>query len=426
MINSIAERLGSGLYLGHTNNSPTGAYDVVDKTDRYKNEIDLLLACSQRISTPELCNRIAPILAQDIDWDFLFRVCYRNAVFPLVFRRLLQIESAALPSDVKSSVTDALKLHTENNMFLTSQIIRIVKMFEAAAIPLLPFKGPLLSIQAYRDPGLRTYGDLDLLVQPKHLDKAIRLLREKGYTPVTSVSWLQKSNWFISRQKDVHFVDSDGRTVLELHWKLSGSHFGLPKDMNRLWERLESVQVAGHAIPSLSFNDLLIYLCLHGSRHGWERFGWICDVYYLITSREEIDWESIVTESKRLGCENVVALGLKLVEKFFGFPTPEAFADSTVQHPVFDGIVTQITARLFAAGPVQFELGERYAYHLKLKERRLDKWKLHIHYLSWYLRIIVTPNQMDRDVLHLPRAMFPLYYLTRPFRLARTYLFKSR
>ena len=395
------------------------------KIKPYKNEIRLLLACSKRADPASLSAEISSLLTEDFSWDFFFRLSYRNAVFPLVFTNLLKANPDALSDDKRSNILSLLKQHVELNMFLTSQIFRVVKILGAEDIPVLPFKGPLLSLQAYGNPAIRMFGDLDLLVQPKHLDDSIRLLQESGYQPLTSANWLKKTSWYISRQKDVHFLDETWRAVLELHWKLSGSHFGLPKEMNRLWDRLDSITLAGTEIPNLAFNDLLIYLCLHGSRHSWERFGWICDVYYLLTSRDEIDWNSIIDESKRLGCENVLVLGLKLVERFFDYRIPEAFAESTIQNPIFGEIVTEISERIFASDAVQVELGDRYAYHLKLKERRFDKWKVHVHYLSWYLRIIVTPNQMDRDVLHLPRAMFPLYYLTRPFRLARTYLFKS-
>ena len=296
---------------------------------------------------------VAAILAQDLDWDFLIRISYRNAVFPLVFTNLLKVAPTSLPREVRSTVSDALKHRTETNLFLTSQLFRIIKIFELADIPLLPFKGALLSIQAYGDPALRMYGDLDLLVQPKHLDEATDLLKKSGYRPVTSVNWLHKSNWYISPQKDVHFTDASEQTVLELHWKLSGSHFGLPKEMNRLWDRLESIYLAGTKVPNLSFNDLVIYLCLHGSRHSWERFGWICDVYYLLTSRDDIDWDSILEESKRVGCENVVALGLKLVHEFFDYPIPDVFADSMTQTAVYNEIVDVFLLRLFASKNVQ-------------------------------------------------------------------------
>ena len=393
---------------------------------QYENEIDLVLTCSKRDSSTKAAEKIRSLLTNDLDWGYLIVVCYRNGVAPLVFTNLLKAGSSALPESVRADLSTRLKQHTENNLFLTSQIVRIAKTFRAAGIPLLPFKGPLLSMQAYGNPVVRYYGDLDVLVQPKHLDDSIILLQKNGYQAVTKVSWLKKSNWYISRQKDVRFLDESGQTILELHWKLSGSHFGLPKEMNRLWDRLESISIGGISIANLDFNDLLIYLCLHGSRHSWERLAWICDVYYLLTSRDEIDWDTILAESKGLGCENVVALGLKLINEFFDYPIPEQFADSIRQNSVYDEMANEVRKRTFAPESVQVELGDRYAYHLKLKERRSDRWKLHVHYLGWYLRIIMKPNEVDRDVLHLPRVLFPLYYLTRPFRLARTYLFNHK
>lgn len=398
----------------------------VDDTEKqFGNEIDLLVACSRKAPTSETAAVIASLVAKGVDWDFLFRISYRNAVFPLVFTNLLKIAPNAMPEEFRSDISSRLRQHTESNLFLTSQAFHIVKLFESADIPILPFKGPLLSIQAYGDPALRMYGDLDLLVQPKHLDEAIRLLQKNGFEPITSVSWLKKSNWYISREKDVHFVDADGRTVLELHWKLSGSHFGLPKEMNRLWDRLESIAAAGTRLPNLSFNDLLIYLCLHGSRHSWERFGWICDIYHLLASREGIDWASIYADSKSLGCENVVALGLKLVNEFFGNEIPEPFRLSTGQNSVHEEIVSEIKNRIFTPGKVQMELGDRYAYHLKLKERRFDRWKLHLHYIAWYFKLILKPNRADRDVLQLPRLLYPAYFITRPVRLIYNHLTRS-
>jgi len=76
---------------------------------------------------------------------------------------------------------------------------------------------------------------------------------------------------------------------------------------------------------------------------------------------------------------------------------------SIEQNAVYNEIVSEVRRRVFAPKNIQVELGDRYAYHLKLKERRLDRWKLHVHYLSWYLRIIIKPNRMDREVLRLRR-----------------------
>ena len=120
------------------------------------------------------------------------------------------------------------------NMFLTSKLLEIIRICSENGIEVLPFKGPMLAIQAYGNPALRTYGDLDILVRPSNFVSAVKLLKEYGYTARTSVNWLERTTWYIGRKKDVYMVNKAGTVKLELHWKLSGAHFGLPKEMNGL------------------------------------------------------------------------------------------------------------------------------------------------------------------------------------------------
>ena len=193
--------------------------------------------------------------------------------------------------------------------------------------------------------------------------------------------------------------------------------------MNGLWERLEKIDLGGTSLPSLSFNDLLIYLCLHGSRHAWERLAWVCDVNELIRSEGVIDWDLLAHDARRFGCENVVTLGLRLIRDFFGFEVPpESAFRKSMDDKVYELLVSDIRRQLFSDTSQQIEIADRYIYHLKLKERSSDRLKLHYHYLSWYLRLLVTPNEMDKDVLHFPRFLSPLYYVTRPMRLIYSHL----
>src|SRR5690606_4099976 len=142
---------------------------------------------------------------------------------------------------------------------------------EAEGIPILPFKGPSLSMQAYGDISLRQFVDLDILVKPRHFDKAIRVLKNAGYVPITESSWLKRKSLFFTRKKDIGLVSTDRKVRIELHWKLSGTHFAMPLEIDQLWRRLETVDIGGKKLRSLPLRDLFVYLCLHGSRHGWEK-----------------------------------------------------------------------------------------------------------------------------------------------------------
>jgi Uncharacterised nucleotidyltransferase len=386
-------------------------------------ESRLIIGVCQTSLMPDVIETMRTLITPNTDWDYVIGVARRNAVLPLLSWNLLNHFSEQLPPAVKDGLHQELLVHTQRNLFLTQKVGELVRMFRKIEVEALPFKGPMLALQAYGNPALRKYGDLDILVRPRDFGRAVVALEANGYKPVTTVSWLNKTNWFISRKKDVYFVHPNQAVNLELHWKLSGSHFGLPKEMNLLWERLEAVNIGGTSVPALCFNDLLIYLCLHGSRHSWERFSWICDVNQLILSENEVDWDCLFTEARRLGCENVLALGLRLIHEFFGFDVPVPLWKTIKSESLYEGMVQEIRERLFSEEARPVTIDERYPYHLKLKERRSDKWKLHIHYLSWYLKIILTPNDADKNVINLPRLLYPVYFITRPVRLAFARLF---
>ncbi|MGB7208343.1 MAG: nucleotidyltransferase family protein [Pyrinomonadaceae bacterium] len=399
-------------------------------TDRLSNlnhdlENQLLIECSQSLRNSGQTVRISRFFEYALDWDYILTVARKNAVFPLVGRNLLQKFSHSLPAHIKGILTEHLQAHLQRNMFLTGKLLEIVRSFDANNISILPFKGPLLAAQAYGDLSARQYVDLDILVQPKQLESAIQLLQDEGYTRISSISWLNKTNWQMLDKKDIYFRSGDGLVNVELHWKLSGSHFALPFEMNGLWARLENFCLANVNLKTLPFDDLLIYLCLHGSRHGWEQFGWICDVNELILAQGEIDWERLIEKARHLGCENVLGLGLYLVYEFFGREFSFSGWQKVQNDLMFLTFAKRIRSQLFTERHVVMGLGDRYAYHLKLKEDRRDKWKLHFHYIFWYMRIIFTPRTIDTNVFNFPRALEPLYYLMRPLRLFYNYALKS-
>ena len=389
-------------------------------------ETRLVIACAQTNPGPQAMSDVSDILRGSLDWDYVFKIANRNAVLPLLSRNLLQRWNDLLPRDVRETISSGHQQQVQRNMIATARLLKLVEEFRSSDISVLPFKGPLLAIRAYGDLSLRKFGDLDMLIRPNDLARSIDLLKANGYSPVTSATWLQKTNWNISDKKDILFVSDVGDLPLELHWKLSGSHFALPVEEDRLWARTEETSIAGRDVGTLSFNDLLLYLCLHGSRHSWERLGWISDINELVGSTDAIDWEHLTAEADRLGCRNVLGLGLYLVHDFFGreFSIPDW--DRIKNDRMFEELARNIRSSLFSDEGTNWVIGDRYAYHLQLREKLTDKLKLHLHYMRWYLKIVFTPNRSDEGVFHLPRWLVSLYYVLRPTRLFYTYVVRSK
>jgi hypothetical protein len=368
----------------------------------------------------------ASSLDRSLNWQYIVKVAGRNGLLPLVSSNLLRKCSDLLDEEIREGLSEFLSDHTRNNFFQTKKVIEICETLEAAGIPVLPFKGPTLAMQAYGDISLRQFVDLDILVQPRHFDRAVTILERHGYLPIEKVTWLKRKSLFFTRKKDLGLVSADGQVRVELHWKLSGTHFAMPLEIDQLWQRMEILAVAGTDLRSLPFADLLVYLCLHGSRHGWSKFQWISDINELTREVEKpgakIDWFEVRNHARKHGCEKALELGLFLIERFLGKRTGYPEFDRIIKDKVFNDIAGSVSKHAFADHDRSMEMGQWYSYHLSLKEKMSDRFRVHLVYLVWYLRIAIRPNEVDEAVFKLPALFYPLYYVIRPVRLTLTRL----
>lgn len=388
-------------------------------------EQELVLLCSKTSLTPAGVNRVSFILSLNLDWKYVLGIAFRNGVLPLVCKNLSEKFADALPDETFEEIKGFYREHAQNNILLTSKLIEIVKMLDAAGIPCLPFKGPLLALRAYKNLALRQFVDLDIMVPPKDFDRAVKLLLENDFKIYPNAEPKKTSSLFINRRKDIGLIGPDEKVRVELHWKLSGSYFALPLELKELWNRLDTATLGGCRINTLPFKDLFVYLCLHGARHGFERLAWVCDLCELIKAEKDIDWDEIRLHAKEHGCEKVVELGLFLADDFFGLKTVYFERKEIGRDPVLRRAAASIRKKIFAEKFSSTEIGEWYLYHLALKEKKFDRLKLHIHYLFWYLKLTLKPNSLDKSIFQLPPVFYPLYYVLRPSRLLFSYFSKA-
>src|SRR5262249_1183254 len=149
----------------------------------------------------------------------------------------------------------------------------IFRLFEAHGIPAIPFKGPTLAVIAYGDLALRQFADLDILIRKKDLPRAKEVLFAHGYQHKLTAA--QETARYDSRFHR-ELMRSDDRGMVELHWALTGKHSPFPFDFERLQARLIPVVCGGVTFQSFPPEELLLFLCVHGARHQWERLMWLC------------------------------------------------------------------------------------------------------------------------------------------------------
>ena len=68
------------------------------------------------------------------------------------------------------------------NLFLESQLQKVLHAFNEAGITVILMKGPVLAYTLYPRPQLRTYHDFDMLIHPGDLSRAPDVLVGLGYT----------------------------------------------------------------------------------------------------------------------------------------------------------------------------------------------------------------------------------------------------
>jgi len=294
-------------------------------------------------------------------------------------------------------------------------------MLEANGIPVLPFKGPILAALAYKNLSLRQFADLDILVHKRDVARAKKLLMAEGYGVGVTLTRFQKLIPTLSTRKDLVLVNASSNVRIELHWRLSGKHFSFPVDAKHLWNGLDVMPIAGTFVRTLPPKELLLYLCMHGSRHGWERIGWICDVAEMVRVNSDWDWQQIMQEATELGNERNLALGLYLANELLGAKIPGEVLEKIRDDPRIRSLAAQVQDLLFQDVHPSFDIGYLHDYHIRMKERLRDRIRLRLHYSYRYLRLAVRPTAQDRTGLASRAHLSFLSYFTRPFRLFGMY-----
>lgn len=376
-------------------------------------EWELLLCAVRTDSEATQAERMEALLQKSLDWQYLVQAALRHSVMPLLYKSLV----ALCPSRVPEASLAQLQMHFRNNarrnFFLTGELFRCLYWLNDHGIPAVPYKGPLLAASAYGDFALRQFDDLDLLLHESDVLKAKELLTGQGYRAEFQLNSAQEAAYL--RSQSAHkLMRDEGTLIVELHWRIVEDYFSFPLDPEHLWERLEPVSLAGKEVQTISAEDLLLILCVHGTKHCWERLGWICDVARLIHTHAEMDWDWIIRQAAALGVERMLFLGVLLAHNLIGATLPEAVLKRMQSDAAAKSLAQQAQRQILQDTGEPPGVLATSLFHLRARERWQDR-------VRYSIRLVVTPTPGDWAFAQLPSPLFPLYYLLRPFRLIRAY-----
>ena len=371
-------------------------------------EHELLLCCARTRCAQEVAERLRTLAAQSIDWSYLFQLARRHAILPLVFRQLQTHGGDLVPHDQLVKFKQSYQENVARNLLLSSELTTLMRYFADVGIESLPFKGPALALMAYGDLSLRRFVDLDVIVKKEDVFRAREILMRAGYKASLRLDDDQQSA-LLRTQHCVQFRRDNGRIIFELHWNVASDLFAAPVSAKDFWERLIDIELNGQTVKSFSPDDLLFALCVHGSRHIWERLSWICDVAELI-QREKLNWAALMDRATETDCERMFYLGLYLAERLLGTQLPSEVR-SKIQNDDYLQVLTDgIAARLFSGTEhIPATSGQIFRFNFSLRK----SWRGRARYFAFTLK----PNDVDLSGVWLPRSLYFAYYLVRPMRL---------
>jgi hypothetical protein len=266
-------------------------------------------------------------------------------------RRLLLDAGTDLP---RQSFVDLWAHHerlARRNAVLWAALGEVLEALARAGLPALPFKGPVLALQAYGDLAAREFADLDLLVRPRDLAAARAVLEGLGYVPECALAPAQEAAMLRARtQYHLLLVHPEKGVAVELHWKSDPDH-PVEEDTEAWWAARPRTPIEGREVLAFTQPELVLVLCIHGSKHHWSRLAWLADVAALLGKDEALDWAWIRARAAQLGASRRLALGLLLLADLLGAPVPEDQAAWARSLPAVRRQAATLTAHLFDPEP---------------------------------------------------------------------------
>ncbi len=383
----------------------TSPFDPADTTS-FANEWLVLLECTSSSHDRE---RLAGLL-RSADWARLLVLAEEHGVAGHLAACLRGLEENLVPPEVRQTLVDRQRAQIFFTLRLTADLFRILDRFNSEGIGALVVKGPVLAVQAYGDPAMRSYGDLDLLVRQRDIRRATELLSAAGFAAAVPLSAIDAGK--IPGQ--YLFSKPDSKLIVELHNDLTLRYFPRRLPLEDFFARQIRVRLDAREAPALSVEDELVLICIHGAKHFWERLMWIADVAALVSRQTGIDWKRVVDSANAVGAARMLHTGLRLAGDLLKAQLPKKILAMVQADEVATRLAEQICQWLPTAGYAPPGLFERAAFRLRMRGDLIAA-------PAYLLRLLLSPTEEDwREGGEGSPHKF-LDVVRRPFRLARKY-----
>lgn len=375
-------------------------------------ELEICLCCGRAPVDTEAKERIRTLIRKGLNWPDVVAIAARHRLSPVVYEAIAGTAQDLISPEQLNELRKAAAPSTAIGMALLRELLRLYGLFEAAEIPVIPYKGPVLAWVAYGSFIRREYQDLDFAVEQKYIPQVATLLQSEGYRPQFDSQEAQAGQDGAAPGQYA-FLSPPQKLLVEFHTERTLRYFPVPIDFQDLNRRLMTVEIGGQRLRTFSVEDTLVMLCVHGAKHFWERLGWVLDVAKL-ASACEVDWAQVERIAGKMETTRVLHLGLFLAQDLFGAPFPLPLLEEISRDSNVRELAEKVYAQYESIAVPGAGVVPRAMFRIQLRDG-IGQGLRHT------LRLAMSPTESDRQTVRLPRWLAPLYVLVRPWRLLREY-----
>jgi len=282
----------------------------------FSNEQKLIFYGSQARTSKADLDRITELSTLPLDWNYVLESARSNGISPLLYDNLKKILGHdTVPPHTMEQLKEDYLSNTAKNMYMAIELCRLLRNFSAKHIDVMVLKGATIANIVYPYFGLRTYGDIDILVKKDDLPKVEALLPELAY--VATGDPIKQDH---HRKKHYHlapYIHPDRNILLEIHFNVTNR---FPLNIDKWWERSRKENILDGFAWVLCPDDLIQHLFIHTSKHGFSNIDLrdLCDISESIKCYgQEIDWTRFQERVNRYPIRKEVYSILYYVKKMY-------------------------------------------------------------------------------------------------------------
>ena len=183
-----------------------------------------------------------------------------------------------------------------------------------AGIPCLHIKGPTVATwQALYPDGERSWGDVDILLPPSGMDRALEVLLASGFSHRDpGLRWRTSEDHALTLWHDPDGTATHGAAAeVDVHHRFQGMEGDPERVFAELWRRREPAELGGLDVwfPDLPSRSLIVVLNAARDPHGAKAQE---DLRRLVAVATDADWRRTIALARRVDALQALRAGLEL------------------------------------------------------------------------------------------------------------------